>query len=51
MVPGIAITTGLKDALYGDIVSSIYRLADGIFISVAVGVGIAVSVAVGGKLL
>lgn len=51
MVPGIAITTGLKDALYGDTVSSIYRLADGIFISVAVGVGIAVSVALGGRLL
>lgn len=51
MVPGIAITSGLKDALYGDVVSSIYRLADGIFISVAVGVGIAFSVALGGKLL
>jgi Uncharacterized conserved protein len=51
MVPGIAITTGLKDALYGDVVSSIYRLADGIFISVAVGVGIAFSIAIGGKLL
>lgn len=51
MVPGIAITTGLKDALYGDVVSSIYRLADGIFISVAVGVGVAFAIAIGGKLL
>lgn len=51
LVPGIAITTGLKDALHGDIVSSIYRLADAVFISIAVGAGVAVSLSIGGKLI
>lgn len=51
MVPGIAITTGLKDALHGDTVSSIYRLSDAIFISVAVGAGVAVAISLGGKLI
>ncbi len=45
LVPGMAITNGIKDALYGDTVSSIYRLADALFIAVAVAGGVVIALA------
>jgi len=50
LVPGMAITTGLKDALYGDIVSSLYRLAEAAFSAVAVGSGVGAAFALGAAL-
>lgn len=47
LVPGVAMTNGIKDALYGDIVSSLYRLAEAVFISVAVGAGVGVVLSLG----
>lgn len=47
VVPGMAITTALKDALYGDIVSSLYRITEAIFISVAIGSGVALMLSAG----
>lgn len=41
----MAITNGIKDALYGDTVSSIYRLADALFIAVAVAGGVVIALA------
>ena len=47
LVPGVAITSGIKDALYGDIVSSLYRIAEAVFISIAVGAGVGIMLSVG----
>lgn len=47
LVPGMAITNGIKDALYGDIVSSLYRLTEAIFVAAAVGSGVGIVLAVG----
>ena len=47
LLPGVAITNALKDALYGDIVSSQFRFAEAIFIAVAVGTGVAITLSVG----
>lgn len=47
LVPGVALTNGIKDALYGDIVSSLYRLAEAFFISIAVGAGVAIMLSIG----
>jgi len=42
LVPGVAITNSIKDALYGDIVSSLSRMGEAIFIATAVGIGVAI---------
>lgn len=47
LVPGVAMTNGIKDALYGDTVSSIYRLAEAVFISVAIGAGVGIMLSIG----
>lgn len=47
LLPGVAITSGIKDALYGDIVSSLARLGEAIFIAVAVGAGVGIMLSVG----
>jgi len=47
MLPGLAITSAIKDALYGDIVSSMFRLTEAVFIAAAVGVGVAIALSVG----
>lgn len=47
LVPGVAITNGIKDALYGDIVSGMFRLAEAAFISSAVAVGVGVMLSLG----
>lgn len=47
LLPGLAITSGIKDALYGDTVSSIYRIAEAVFIVTAVGLGVGIILSVG----
>lgn len=47
LVPGVAMTNGIKDALYGDTVSSIYRLAEAVFIAVAVASGVGIMLSIG----
>ena len=37
LLPGMAMTNGIKDALYGDITSSLNRLSEGVFTVTAVG--------------
>ena len=39
LLPGVAITNGIKDALYGDIVSSLSGVGEAVFIAAAVGAG------------
>jgi len=48
-LPGVAITSGIKDALYGDLVASITRLGEAVFIVAAVGAGVGISLSVGLK--
>lgn len=43
LVPGVTITNGIKDALYGDLISSFTRLGEALFIAVAVGVGVGIT--------
>ncbi|TDT63677.1 threonine/serine exporter family protein [Fonticella tunisiensis] len=47
LVPGFAITNGIKDALYGDIVSSLSRIGEAVFIATAVGIGVAITLLFG----
>jgi uncharacterized membrane protein YjjP (DUF1212 family) len=47
LVPGVAVTNGIKDALYGDTVSSLYRMAETVFISVAVSSGVGIVLTLG----
>lgn len=47
LLPGLAITSAIKDALNGDIVSSMFRLTEAIFVAVAVGVGVAIVLSAG----
>ncbi|MCX7748737.1 MAG: threonine/serine exporter family protein [Clostridia bacterium] len=42
LTPGMTMMSGIKDALHGDIVSSLYRLAEAILTIVAVGIGIGI---------
>lgn len=51
LVPGVAITNGIKDALYGDTVSSLYRISEAAFISVAIGAGVGIVLSVGIKFI
>ncbi len=47
LLPGMAITNSIKDALYGDIVSSMYRLAEAIFVVTAFVIGISIIISIG----
>lgn len=47
LLPGVAITSALKDALHGNIVSSQSRLTEAIFIAAAVGSGVGIVLSVG----
>lgn len=49
LVPGFAITNGIKDALYGDIMSSLSRIGEAIYVVVAVGIGVAITLLIGSK--
>lgn len=46
-LPGVAITNSIKDALFGDIVASISRLGEAIFVVAAVGAGVGIALSVG----
>lgn len=46
-VPGVAITNGIKDALYGEITAGISRLAEAAFIVAAVVAGAAIALLIG----
>lgn len=43
LFPGLAITNGIRDALYGDILSSQARLTEALFTVTAIGVGVGIS--------
>ncbi len=47
LVPGVAITNAIKDALNGDIASSTIRMAEAIFIAVAIGAGVSTALYLG----
>jgi len=47
LLPGVAITNGIKDALYGDIVSSLSRLGEAVLVAIAVGAGVGIVLSVG----
>jgi uncharacterized membrane protein YjjP (DUF1212 family) len=47
LLPGMAITNGIKDALHGDVVSSLYRLTEALFGVTAVGIGVAIVLTLG----
>lgn len=47
LVPGVAITNAIKDALNGDIASSTLRMAEAIFIAVAIGAGVSTALYLG----
>ncbi len=51
LLPGMALTSGIKDALHGDTVSSLYRLTEAMFISVALGAGVGVTLSIGLRLV
>ena len=46
-LPGVAITNSIKDALFDDLVASIARLGEAVFVAVAVGAGVGLSLAIG----
>jgi uncharacterized membrane protein YjjP (DUF1212 family) len=48
-LPGVAITSGIKDALYGDLVASLTRLGEAVFTVAAVGAGVALALTIGLK--
>lgn len=47
LLPGVAVTNALKDALHGDIVSSQFGIAEAIFIVVSVSAGVAIVLSLG----
>lgn len=47
LLPGVATTNALKDALHGDIVSSQFGIAEAIFIVVSVSAGVAIILSLG----
>ena len=46
-LPGVAITNGIKDALFGDLVASLARLGEAVFVAAAVGAGVGISLTLG----
>ncbi len=48
-LPGMAITNGIKDAFYGDLVASFTRLGEAFLIAAAVAAGVAISLSIGMK--
>ena len=41
LLPGMAMTNGIKDALYGDLTSSLNRISEAVFTVTAIGAGVA----------
>jgi uncharacterized membrane protein YjjP (DUF1212 family) len=46
LVPGLAITSAIKDALKGDLVSSISRIGEALLVVVAVGAGVGLMITI-----
>ena len=46
-LPGVAITNGIKDAFYGDLVASFTRLGEAFLIAAAVAAGVGISISIG----
>lgn len=46
-LPGVAITNGIKDAFYGDLVASFTRLGEAFLIAAAVAAGVGISLSIG----
>jgi uncharacterized membrane protein YjjP (DUF1212 family) len=49
LLPGVALTNGIKDALYGDFTSGLAKFGEAMLIITAVGAGIGTSLAIGLK--
>jgi uncharacterized membrane protein YjjP (DUF1212 family) len=47
LTPGVAITNGIKDTLYGDFISGIAKLGESILIICAIGAGIGAALSLG----
>jgi uncharacterized membrane protein YjjP (DUF1212 family) len=47
LVPGVTITNGMRDALHGDINSSMLRLGEAVFVAAAVGGGVGFMLSIG----
>jgi uncharacterized membrane protein YjjP (DUF1212 family) len=47
LTPGVAITNGIKDILYGDFISGIAKLGEAILIISAIGAGIGTALSLG----
>lgn len=47
LVPGVAITSGIKDALYGDLSSSVTRISEALLIVTAIGAGVGIMLSFG----
>jgi uncharacterized membrane protein YjjP (DUF1212 family) len=45
-LPGLAMTNGIKDAFYGDLVASFTRIGEAFLIAVAVAAGVAISLSI-----
>lgn len=48
-LPGVAITNGIKDAFYGDLVASFTRLGEAFLVAAAVAAGVGISLSIGMK--
>lgn len=46
-LPGMAITNGIKDALYGDLIASFTRLGEAFLVAVALAAGVVISLSIG----
>ena len=46
LIPGVALTNGIKDALYGDFVSGLAKFGEAMLIIAAVGAGIGTALAI-----
>jgi uncharacterized membrane protein YjjP (DUF1212 family) len=47
LIPGVALTNGIKDILYGDFISGIAKFGESMLIIIAIGAGIASALALG----
>jgi len=44
-LPGISITNGIKDALYGDLVASLTRLGEALLLVAVLAAGVSIAIA------
>ena len=48
LVPGMALTTAMREIMAGDIISGMSRTADAILTATAISLGVVVALAIGG---